>query len=480
MPDSLSGEGQANEQDTEATAGAADTDSSIESGEVEAAEDPAAQAPSTISRVRSNRNINGQSSQAGSQADQVPRQGSGGLLGRLSLGGAILAVDALNERMERVEQVELEQDLNARSLDSVLVPRSEWEVRFGESPGLAARHLAIGVMVDTRSRLDRGLGYLNTIGNATVNMLGLVLTPLSKSWLLRPIRQGFNASVARGEEQVNYWMNLGRIEDNRSRVLAETAINQTMDESLDDIVENERIQEFVQEMMAAQSMGIVDEAIEEIRERAVSSDTFFENPFRRLFRRPPRSTVPGPGFDLHLIRPVSQRAIAHEEESMLGYYAGFTSRLLAVAIDIALILLFMSMTGWLIQTAGRLLSESAILDSFTLSENTVNFFSLAISSLNAFTVIIAYAFIFWILTGQTPGMMLIGIRVVTGEGGRLTFWRAAARLIGYVISVAALFLGFFWVLIDDRRQGWHDKIAGTYVVYSWEAHPDETFLTMHM
>jgi uncharacterized RDD family membrane protein YckC len=38
-----------------------------------------------------------------------------------------------------------------------------------------------------------------------------------------------------------------------------------------------------------------------------------------------------------------------------------------------------------------------------------------------------------------------------------------------------LFLGFFWILIDDRRQGWHDKIAGTCVVYTWHARPDETF-----
>jgi uncharacterized RDD family membrane protein YckC len=38
-------------------------------------------------------------------------------------------------------------------------------------------------------------------------------------------------------------------------------------------------------------------------------------------------------------------------------------------------------------------------------------------------------------------------------------------------------LGFFWILIDDRRQGWHDKIAGTLVIYTWEAHHEERFLS---
>ena len=103
-----------------------------------------------------------------------------------------------------------------------------------------------------------------------------------------------------------------------------------------------------------------------------------------------------------------------------------------------------------------------------------------VTSLNAVTVVIGYAFIFWILTGQTPGMMLLGLRVVSTDGGRLTFWRAVRRLIGFIISFMLAFLGFAWVLVDDKRQGWHDKLADTYVVYSWDAHPDETFLTSLM
>jgi uncharacterized RDD family membrane protein YckC len=345
---------------------------------------------------------------------------------------------------------------------------------------MAARHLTIGVMIDTRSKVSRGLDFLNGVGNATVKALEFVLDPITHSRPFRPLRKRYHSAVERGDNQVKYWMNLGRAEDVRSRDIAETAITQVVDESMDELVENDRIQEFVQEMLAAQSLGMIDEAIEEIRERAVSSDTFFEQPFRRRFRRSARESVPGPDFDRRLAGPISRRTMSMDDSSLLGYYAGFTSRLLAFAIDLALVVILMGMTSWIFQTMGQILGDSPRIESLGLTQEMISAISAIISSLNAVTVVFAYAFIFWLMTGQTPGMMLLGLRVISVDGGHLTFWRIFLRLIGYVISTAFFFLGFAWILIDDRRQGWHDKLARTYVVYSWDAHPDETFLTIRM
>jgi uncharacterized RDD family membrane protein YckC len=50
------------------------------------------------------------------------------------------------------------------------------------------------------------------------------------------------------------------------------------------------------------------------------------------------------------------------------------------------------------------------------------------------------------------------------DGGPLSIGQAVIRLIGYWVSSAVLYLGFIWVLIDKRRRGWHDLIAGTVVV----------------
>jgi uncharacterized RDD family membrane protein YckC len=84
---------------------------------------------------------------------------------------------------------------------------------------------------------------------------------------------------------------------------------------------------------------------------------------------------------------------------------------------------------------------------------------------------VAYDVVLWVLAGQTLGMRFQGLRVVRTDGSRLGWVRALIREIGYLISAVFLFLGFLWILVDNRRQGWHDKLAGTLVVYAWPA-PD--------
>jgi uncharacterized RDD family membrane protein YckC len=72
---------------------------------------------------------------------------------------------------------------------------------------------------------------------------------------------------------------------------------------------------------------------------------------------------------------------------------------------------------------------------------------------------------FWTRSGSTPGMRMMGLKVVRDvDGGPLSTGQAIIRLIGYWVSSAVLYLGFIWVLIDKRRRGWHDLIAGTVVV----------------
>ena len=44
--------------------------------------------------------------------------------------------------------------------------------------------------------------------------------------------------------------------------------------------------------------------------------------------------------------------------------------------------------------------------------------------------------------------------------------RAAIRLVGLILSIIPLFAGFIPVLIDDRRRGLADFMAGTVVVYA--------------
>jgi uncharacterized RDD family membrane protein YckC len=77
----------------------------------------------------------------------------------------------------------------------------------------------------------------------------------------------------------------------------------------------------------------------------------------------------------------------------------------------------------------------------------------------------AYFVTFWCATGQTPGNRLLGIRVCVAEdGSTLRPARALLRLIALTLCAIPLFAGFLPILVNDRRRGVHDMLAGTVVV----------------
>jgi uncharacterized RDD family membrane protein YckC len=70
---------------------------------------------------------------------------------------------------------------------------------------------------------------------------------------------------------------------------------------------------------------------------------------------------------------------------------------------------------------------------------------------------------FWALAGQTPGMRFLSIRLEPKEPG---VRRAVRRLVALPVAILPLGLGFLAIMRDPRRRGWHDRIAGTEVVYA--------------
>jgi len=72
---------------------------------------------------------------------------------------------------------------------------------------------------------------------------------------------------------------------------------------------------------------------------------------------------------------------------------------------------------------------------------------------------------FWSAKQATPGKMVIGAKIVDASTSHApTMGQLIGRYLAYFLSTIALFLGFIWVAVDDRKQGWHDKLAGTVVV----------------
>ena len=78
---------------------------------------------------------------------------------------------------------------------------------------------------------------------------------------------------------------------------------------------------------------------------------------------------------------------------------------------------------------------------------------------------VGYSYYFWTTSGQTPGKMVMSLKVVNADNGALLEPSAALlRYVGYFVSSIALGLGYLWVLWDPKHDAWHDKIAKTKVI----------------
>jgi uncharacterized RDD family membrane protein YckC len=143
--------------------------------------------------------------------------------------------------------------------------------------------------------------------------------------------------------------------------------------------------------------------------------------------------------------------------SRLGQYAGFVTRLIAWIIDQLVIVGFSFITGWI---------ASFVLDILAFDNQVYEITVAIILIIVNFAFLLFYFIGLWMISGQTLGKSIMGLRIVRADGARLKLRNAILRFIGYPISSLLLFLGYLMVLVDRRRQALHDKIGGTIVVYS--------------
>jgi uncharacterized RDD family membrane protein YckC len=144
--------------------------------------------------------------------------------------------------------------------------------------------------------------------------------------------------------------------------------------------------------------------------------------------------------------------------------AGFFSRAVAFIIDLVILSVAQLVGAALIQTLLKFFRLTGLVENIkTILESSA--FQIGSGAVLLTLLVIGYYTFFWTLVGFTPGKAILGLKVVRSNGKKLSFGRSLVRFISYWISAIPLFLGFFWVLWDSKRQSWHDKIAGSQVVY---------------
>ena len=139
-------------------------------------------------------------------------------------------------------------------------------------------------------------------------------------------------------------------------------------------------------------------------------------------------------------------------------YGGFWLRVVAAVIDSIVVYVAGFLIGFVVSflasfTMAIVTGHNAVFPAMTVGliiQILVNWLYFALMESSA--------------RGATLGKMAVGLKVVTGEGRRLTFANATGRFLAKILSAAILCIGFLMVAFTDRKRGLHDMIASTLVV----------------
>lgn len=146
-------------------------------------------------------------------------------------------------------------------------------------------------------------------------------------------------------------------------------------------------------------------------------------------------------------------------QHLRGHYAGFASRFIAFVFDCAISIGVFELALVASSFAASVLAGDSIHWSRGNIWVVLGFFAWEF---------FYYAY-FWTASGKTPGMVLLGVQVVGEEGGHAGTRRGLIRTLAFPLSFILAGLGFLGILLGRDRRALHDVIAGTAVVYSWDA-----------
>lgn len=388
---------------------------------------------------------------------------------RAIFGGVVILTEELGEWAS----LEDEDDLTRQMVEAAVHQAIEQQESNGDRPFADLRYGAIGLLGGALDAAQTGAGRVSGIAGTAAQAASKIIDPVWNSFLFAPFHEPILKVEKAGEEKVNAWIRRGRIEEVRSRTMAEVGISNFVEDSVTELTENAQVQMIVQQVIASQSTGVVTQILEEIRERFVSLDLLLLNKLRR-------EPVAAPDFrDAYVSQLAERRSrylLPELNRSLAGTYAGPLGRFAAFVIDLTILILAAGLISSFISATLALFGLTDIVVSYLLSGRLVSSIILFLILMANFLLIGFYFVLSWNLIGSTPGDLVMGLRVVKTDGENVSFWRSFLRLIGAVVSAVFLFIGFIWALFDRRRQGWHDKVGGTFVLYDWPAKPEEEFL----
>jgi len=162
---------------------------------------------------------------------------------------------------------------------------------------------------------------------------------------------------------------------------------------------------------------------------------------------------------------VARRVLFRPRRAQATSRVGFFTRALALGIDAVIVNFALVLLGAAIGSIGNALG-------IPTSDSSPSLFAVGAALWFLFSSL--YLYVFWSLSGQTPGMRFLDIRIEREGRHRIGSRAARRRLVGFWLSAAIFGLGFIGVLIRIDRRGFHDRIGDTVVYFIDPTNPDAT------
>ena len=146
-------------------------------------------------------------------------------------------------------------------------------------------------------------------------------------------------------------------------------------------------------------------------------------------------------------------------------YAGLASRGVGRVLDVVLLAVLITGTSWLVQQFFGIDPErcSPATEWWHLRARLCRYFPYVVLVAGV-TIPPLYRVLFFAVAGQTPGMGIMGLRLLREDGRRVRLRQALKRVATFYVTFG---LGSFLIPVTARRRALHDVVAGTVVVYDW-------------
>lgn len=146
-------------------------------------------------------------------------------------------------------------------------------------------------------------------------------------------------------------------------------------------------------------------------------------------------------------------------------YAGVVSRGIARALDLVLLAVLIAGGSWLVQQFFGIDPRncSPATQWWHLRARLCQYFPYLVPAAGVLVPPL-YRIAFLLATGQTPGMGIMGLRLLREDGRRVRLRQVLKRVATFYVTAG---LGSFLIPVTERRRALHDVVAGTVVVYDW-------------